>query len=620
MTDRPADSARSPKRIGSREVLWIGLWFGLWTGLLEAALLLLEHVLLDRIVFVNRWALWMAPAAGALLFVALGLILVAAGRWVRPLASGRAAVYLFGFLAAENLFLLYPPLHPLARLALAAGVGTQAARLLVSRRRLRHTVVRRTVPWLAACVLGLGLGQSAWQMARQRTAERHLASAPDRAPNVLLIILDTVRASSTSVGGSDRPTTPNLERVAREGVYFRRAISTAPWTLPSHASLFTGRPAHALSASWRRPLDSSFPTLAEFLAAHGYRTAGFVANLGYCGWESGLARGFMHYEDQPISLPQLGESLGLFREWVDTPLVHRLLGSDQNWVRKSAAQVTDAFLGWLPRSSAHPFFAFLNYYDAHAPYMPPEPFRSRFAEGPPRGGLSPLHRWTASPLGPPPSPAEVRAERDAYDASIAYMDHHIGRLLDALRRTGVLDHTLLIIASDHGEEFGEHGLYDHGNSLYIEGIHVPLFLSLPGRLPKGVVVDGAVSLRSLPATIARLTGLEEEMPFPGPSLSARWDGSANAPPVSEDGPAYPAVLSEVEFAPRLPDWFPVSRGDMRSIVLDDRHYILNGDGTEELYDLAEDPSERTDLTGRAGARGGIETLRRALRSALDGGP
>ena len=120
---------------------------------------------------------------------------------------------------------------------------------------------------------------------------------PANSPNVLLIVLDTVRADHLSLYGYERPTTPNLEQLGKRGIRFDKARATAPWTLPSHASMFTGRWPHELGEKWMTPLRGNFPTLAEYLGDRGYATAGFVANVGYCSQETGLARGFTHYED-----------------------------------------------------------------------------------------------------------------------------------------------------------------------------------------------------------------------------------------------------------------------------------------------------------------------------------
>ena len=196
----------------------------------------------------------------------------------------------------------------------------------------------------------------------------------------------------------------------------------------------------------------------------------------------------------------------------------------------------------------------------------------------------------------------IRMEREAYEGAIAYLDAEIGRLLDRLAGDGTLDNTLVIITSDHGEEFGEHAVFDHGNSLYMEGLHVPLAMRFRG-LPAGGVVGRPVSLRDLPATVMDLLELSDGSPFPGETLVAEWD--TGRPEVSR------TVLSEVSLAPRLPDWFPVSMGDMKSLVSGRWHFISGGTG-EELYDIDSDPSEMDDLARRAG----FDRVQSALRDSL----
>ncbi len=217
----------------------------------------------------------------------------------------------------------------------------------------------------------------------------------------MLIVLDTVRAASTSLHGYELPTTPALERLAREGVMFPRAIAPAPWTLPSHASMFTGRWPHTLSTGPWSPLDATYPTLAEYLRDRGYETAGFVANREYCGHEFGLSRGFVHYEDYRSTPGQaaLYTSPG-HTAMQKLPLVQALQTYD-NLGRKSAEQLTADFLRWQGRRAGDaPFFAFLNYWDAHDPYTPPRSYARRFAPPGSRGGAPPSSRRTPNDWRP----------------------------------------------------------------------------------------------------------------------------------------------------------------------------------------------------------------------------
>ena len=214
----------------------------------------------------------------------------------------------------------------------------------------------------------------------------------------MLIVLDTVRADHLSLHGYERPTTPVLEQFARNAIRFDQARATAPWTLPSHASMFTGHWPHEVGDRWMTPLRNSFPTLAEYLGDHGYSTAGFVANVGYCSQESGLAHGFTHYEDYVLEKLAPLRTSGLIENVTDSitgliptlnltallPLQHLIIDWFEIGKRKNARSINHAFLGWLShrRESDRPFFAFLNYFDAHDPYALPGGVRRRFVRYP----------------------------------------------------------------------------------------------------------------------------------------------------------------------------------------------------------------------------------------------
>lgn len=596
MTGRTSDEGRW--RLGS--LFLIAATAGIATGLAEASFLQTQRLFLDRMVFMGRHAWWMKPAAEALVFLFVTAACLGMSRLIPALRSPRVLLPVLGVLGAFSLLLMISGLHGVARLVLALGVGVQVGRVVAGYLEPREALSRRisfgAIAMLPLLALGGFVGRGG--------AATGPASAEGTAPNVLLLVLDTVRARSLSAFGHVRPTTPVLERIASEGLLFERAISPAPWTLPSHASLFTGFQPHELSVSWRVPLDDERATLAEVLSSAGYATGGFVANLAYASWESGLARGFQRYEDHPISVRQLAVESSMVGWMLARGLSFKLLGRDENLVRKDAATVNRQFLDWLEGQDDRPFFAFLNYYDAHGPYQPPEPYRSQFAAGEPRGPVSPLHRWLEDPFTDVPDDTAVLREERAYEAAIAALDAEIGRLLEALAERGALDNTILIITSDHGEEFGEYGAYDHGNSMYIDGLHVPLIIRWPGRLPAGGRIGAPVSLRSIPATIAALLGLDDT--FPGASLVDSSDWSA-------DLSGQPPVVAEVEQGIRLPDWFPVSRGDMASLTDEDWHLIRNGDGRLELYPLAEVPGQARDVAEDPT----LSVLRDSLASRLE---
>ena len=373
---------------------------------------------------------------------------------------------------------------------------------------------------------------------RHRESGRPSPSAA--APNVLLIVLDTVRADHLSLYGYDRPTTPALERWARRGILFSEARATAPWTLASHASLFTGRWPHELGVRWMTPLGTTVPTLAEHFGSRGYATAGFVANLIYCSYDTGLDRGFTHYEDYVLErlmalrtaslIDQAVTELSALSGLVDAGPFRSLRAAIGRSFfpreqRKDAGAINRAFVGWLSQrpEPARPFFAFLNYMDAHSPYVLPPGAAHRFGLKPEsRDDFQLLNRhWDSiDKLRLAPRYRALRA--DSYDNCIAHLDEGLGKLLDELAGRGVLDRTLVIVTSDHGEGLGEHGLFDHGESLYRTEIRVPLLIVPPAAPRTRGVVSQAVSLRDLPATIVELAGQGTGSPFPGRSLSRLW--------------------------------------------------------------------------------------------------
>jgi arylsulfatase A-like enzyme len=274
----------------------------------------------------------------------------------------------------------------------------------------------------------------------------------ERAPvSVLLVTLDTTRADRLGCYGADRATTPNLDALAKEGVRFDEAISPAPLTLPSHASLMTGLVPrrHGVRNNALFRLGDEPDVLAETLSRNGYRTAAFVS-AAVLDRITGIDRGFEHYDDTVR------------------------VGSRQafNYEERAASQTTDAALGHIDELEG-PFFLWVHYFDPHLPYVPPPPFDERFPDRP-------------------------------YDGEIAFMDDQVGRLLKAVRaRTESL---LIVVAGDHGESLGEHGEDAHGVFVYQATQRVPLIVAGPG-VPRGKVVDQRVGLVDVAPTVLDLLDL-----------------------------------------------------------------------------------------------------------------
>jgi arylsulfatase A-like enzyme len=181
---------------------------------------------------------------------------------------------------------------------------------------------------------------------------------------------------------------------------------------------------------------------------------------------------------------------------------------------------------------------------------------------------------------------------DAYDASIAYLDYQLGELFKALEQRGLLRNTIVIITSDHGEEFNEHGQMNHGNTLYFPSLHVPLVLS-GSTIPEGKTVAEPVTLRDLPATVLDLIRAPASAALPGLSLARHWRSARDSLGASADSVS--PIFGEVDYARNLPSSIPVSKGSMKSVVVDGHHFIRGADGSEDLYDVRSDPWERKNV-------------------------
>jgi arylsulfatase A-like enzyme len=378
--------------------------------------------------------------------------------------------------------------------------------------------------------------------------------------------------------------------------------------------MFTGRYPHELSSGWYAPLDNTYPTLAEVLSRHGYATSGFIANTPYCSYETGLDRGFSHFEDYARSTGELLRSSSLIRR---TTLqffgIRRLSGQFDILGRKNAADINRAFLNWLDRSPDRPFFTFLNYFDAHDPYLPPPLQEIPDAWSTDQYRLA-CSWWFMDKKDL--TRAQITEARDAYESCISYLDHQINDLLSELQHRQMLDNTIVLITSDHGELFGEHGLYGHGNCLYRPVLQVPLLILYPKKVPAGLRITQPVSLRDIPSTIIELTGIQEASPLPGTSLVRTWDKSG-----SREGNA--PIFAEIVAPCRVPPDHgrsPVAAGPMRAVFSEGKMYIRNlGNGQEELYDLEDDPNEKINLVQMVENESTIRKMRETLNQNISSG-
>jgi arylsulfatase A-like enzyme len=632
---------RARNRLQSLWPLLLPAWCGLVAGLLEVGTIVLRKQMFDpdQLYKMSRHFVWLIPLANLGVFLTLALLVCGVklvwprpGRWL--FTRGLCAMALL-----PPMLVAFPRIYSLAWLVVALGIATRLVPLLERERRILGQFVLASFP--AALAIVATLGASLWVGDRIKQArERARPLPPPGTPNVLLIVLDAVAAGHLSLHGYDRATSPTLVELAERGVRFDSARAASSWTLPSHAIMFTGRWLHELSVGWLTPLDRSRPTLAEFLGGRGYATAGFVANTSYCASDSGLARGFTDYRD--FIFPELTalkmavlvsralqglQTIVYFTEdWLESagliPAVQRIWRSLYT-DRKEAAVVNRELLDWLARRTQpeRPFFAFVNYFDAHYPYELPPGRLHRFGAEPTENYQRILiqHWWeidktTVSPKG-------VALVATAYDDCIADLDEQLGKLIDALDRGGILERTWLIIVSDHGESFGEHaGIFCHGRSLYETELHVPLLILPPGGRATKQTVPEPVSLRDLAATIVELAGLEPGAPFPGVSLARFWKPPAPVAPVQPPS-ASPALAEVVPIDPlnRSPRGLPKPLPPLGAIKEKDWSYIRRaGDVREELFHLRHDPKEQYDRAGDPAAQTTLQQMRAELDRLTEG--
>jgi len=621
------DVAQNRRRVpdqwqAATDILLAACWFGLAAGVLEALVFMLVRLVPGMITWSQREMnispefLWIAPLVNGILFLALGGACVLMNVVLGIVSRVRAMppdifVLVFGWLAAYVVFRTPDRLYQSAVIILSLGLAVRIWTWFRSPDHKGRRVVRRSLPWLFGIVVVVAVTMRAGAALTEARATDALSPAPAGAPNVVLIVVDTLRADHLSAYGYDRRTSPNLDRLADEGVLFDWAIAPSSWTLPSHASLFTGRTVHEHDADSGHPvLDYAYPTVAELMARRGFRTAGFSANVNWATGQAGLARGFLHFEDYFESVGDAVARTVVGKDFV-APSVRRA-GQRRPLGRRPASQVTDESLAWIDRVQGRPFFAFLNYFDVHTPYIAPMPYHTQF--------MTEHQRQTEEDFAFVPPNGAVRAPDEAplfmagYDGSIAYVDSEIGRLTRALFDRGLMDKTVLIILSDHGEAFAEHGLYSHGHSLYLDQIHVPLIVRSPGRVPAGRRVSSPVSLVDVPSTILTLAGVPSAQGVGGLSLTRFWDGTIGA-----EQPDADPILSEVGHRDGVPRAWPISAGWVRSLVTPDWHFIEAQSGSVELFRFRDDPMEVRNLADTAEASSQVSAFRDRLRQMIQSG-
>lgn len=384
--------------------------------------------------------------------------------------------------------------------------------------------------------------------------------------NVLLITIDTLRADVISAYNNNAPQTPNLDRLAQDGLLFENGFSEAPWTLPAVASIMTGVSPFVHSAT---AIDSQIPaeltTLPEFMQRAGYQTGAIGRNINLV---KKLPRGFGTYQFFPK--PRI-EGLGGF-------LLKILLSKSGN-TDANTADLTRLTERWIDQNSKQDFFFWLHYFDPHMPYNPPGPYQ------PQKGYAKRIGRKFHNSFKPQirtgffvPDKSERQWIKDLYLGEVRYVDDQLGKLMNHLKKKGLYDQTLIFVTSDHGEEFGEHEGFFHGHSLYNELLRVPLIVKMPGSVFKGRRVPNVTTTAILP-TILELC----EIPFT-PEL---FSSPSFASLLASDGLAkeQPVVSTGLLF---YSDKVSIQDREMKYL----RDLTTSG---EQIYDMVKDPGEQHSL-------------------------
>lgn len=385
------------------------------------------------------------------------------------------------------------------------------------------------------------------------------SKAGERKPSVILIVIDTLRTDVLGCYGSDLAATPGLDAFADEGVLFEAAYSQSPWTLPSFATLFTSTypGEHGARGSFEErfyPVRKDLTTAAESFKAQGYRTAAVVNNI-FLKADFGFRKGFDHYDFYPAEIFKIrkaGEVTGLALRWLDDH------GSD-----------------------GEPYFLFLHYYDPHFAYRPPSEMQNRFGGKHTDNikrlkdpvdlmtGKVSLNSWDKESL------------RKLYHGEVAYTDQEVKRLLDLARKKGYLDDAVVVITADHGEEFWDHGGFEHGHTQYDEVVKVPLLFQFPDGKHKGRRIDRPVRLMDVMPTLYEFLGFDPPATFRGKSFLSliKSGGAEYREPLYFEGCLYGSERKAL-------------RVNNLKLIYD------TATGACELYDLSVDPGELNDLAAR----------------------
>ncbi len=421
-----------------------------------------------------------------------------------------------------------------------------------------------------------------------------------RPPNVILISIDTLRPDHLRCYGYDKPTSPSIDAIADRGARFEQVHSTSSWTLPSHLALMSGLPDQlhgVVHDTLALPEDTTM--LAEVLREHGYRTGGFFGGP-YLDPVFGFDQGFELYDNCGVVMySKPAQVVGAAAQMMDR-------ANERKSHKEPTAEKTHAkAVQFLERHQNEPFFLFIHHWDVHYDFTAPRQFLDKFARPGPRTLPYPPDFPPNPQIHPEMSPADYEFLLACYDAEIAWVDHHVGKLMDKLDELGLTDDTYVIVTADHGEEFFEHGNKGHRQNLYDESLRIPLIVAGPG-IRKGLRIPGQARIFDVMPTILELCDLPRVPAVFGYSLVPWLDGErpvemehlpivaelTNRPIIAD--PNDPTKWTRADYTLR---YDATSGGNHKLIrmqkdvpagALAETHF--------ELFDLANDPREERDLT------------------------
>lgn len=407
--------------------------------------------------------------------------------------------------------------------------------------------------------------------------------------NVILVVMDTVRANRLSLYGGNPQVGKNLAILSEKSLVFENCIASSSWTYPSHASLFTGlypveHGAHHIIENTQAqtnnnlpllPLDERFNTLAEIFTKNAYRTLAVISNFGYFHPNNKLGQGFQIFDRS--------KNIGYLRKKFSfTPIIHNLCFLN-DWAPRyalpyrTAEEISNSAINYIDQVSAAPFFLFLNYNDAHTPVMPPRRYSKEYYKG-----ISPLMFKLSAIL---PWNFKIKYFRDfftsiqkekpqydlsQYDGAITYIDYHLGRLFDNLIKRGLYDSSLIVVTSDHGELFREHGRTGHMQVMYESQMAVPLLIKFPHSQKTG--------------RVNKLTGLHDLFAI---------ILSASKTPIPEDISGFPSK-NHNDF--KVAELYDAKFGTHRVLYDGDyKLFLFEKNKSAELYNLKNDPLEKVNL-------------------------